>query len=65
MRKLDQCHDWSLRSEYIAAQRQTWGTETSKYPQEYKEISIPKVAASELGIAQTGPLWSGVVGLNI
>ena len=41
MRKLDHCYDWSLHSEYIAMQRQTWGTETSKYPQEYKEISIP------------------------
>ena len=27
----------------------TWGTETSKYPQEKKENSIPKVVASEIG----------------
>ena len=28
-------------------------TETSKYPEEKKEKSIPSVAASEIGIAQT------------
>ena len=33
--------------------RGTWGTETSKYPQEKKENSIPKVVASEIGRAQT------------
>ena len=32
----------------------TRGTETSKYPEEEKETSIPKVAASEIGRAQTG-----------
>ena len=32
----------------------TRGTETSKYPKEEKEKSIPIVAASEVGIAQTG-----------
>ena len=32
----------------------TRGTETSKYPEEEKETSIPKVAASEMGRAQTG-----------
>ena len=32
---------------------ETRGTETSKYPQEKKENSIPKVAASEIGRAQT------------
>ena len=31
----------------------TRGTETSKYPEEKKETSIPKVAASEIGRAQT------------
>ena len=31
----------------------TRGTETSKYPEEEKERSIPIVAASEEGIAQT------------
>ena len=33
----------------------TQGTETSKYLEENKEKSIPPVAASEKGIAQTGP----------
>ena len=42
----------------------TWGTETSKYPEERKSIETPLVAASERGIAQTVPgFWSGVVGL--
>ena len=31
--------------------RGTWGTETSKYPQEKKENSIPRVVASEIGRA--------------
>ena len=39
--------------EYIVYGRETWGTETSKYPQEKKENSIPKVVASEIGRAQT------------
>ena len=37
----------------IAIARETRGTETSKYPEEKKETSIPKVAASEMGRAQT------------
>ena len=42
----------------------TWGTETSKYPEERKSNETPLVAASERGIAQTVPgFWSGVVGL--
>ena len=36
--------------------RQTRGTETSKYPEEEKQTSIPPVAASETGRAQTGRL---------
>ena len=39
----------------------TQGTETSKYLEEEKSIEIPKVAASEMGRAQTG-LRAGVVG---
>ncbi len=35
--------------EHIVKGRRTRGTETSKYPQEKKEISIPKVVASEMG----------------
>ena len=34
--------------------RGTRGTETSKYPEEEKETSIPEVAASEMGRGQTG-----------
>ena len=37
----------------VVYRRGTWGTETSKYPQEKKENSIPKVVASEIGRAQT------------
>ncbi len=47
-----------LVSEYIAGRRQTRGTETSQYPQEEKENSIPIVAASEVGRAQTEKLAS-------
>ena len=36
----------------------TRGTETSQYPQEEKENSIPIVAASEVGRAQTEKLAS-------
>ena len=39
-------------------QRQTRGTETSKYPEEEKTIVIPSVAASERGLAQTKELAS-------
>ena len=43
----------------------TRGTETSKYPQEKKEKSIPKVVASEIGKAQTkGRNTFGVVDYN-
>ena len=37
----------------VVYEKGTWGTETSKYPQEKKEKSIPKVVASEIGRAQT------------
>ena len=33
--------------------RGTRGTETSKYPEEKKTIVIPRVVASEIGVAQT------------
>ena len=46
---------------YIAIMRVTWGTETSKYPEEKKEKSITLVVASETVIAQTS-LRTGVVG---
>ena len=38
----------------VGREKRTRGTETSKYPQEEKSKEIPIVAASELGIAQTG-----------
>ena len=34
----------------------TRGTETSKYPEEKKITMIPKVVASEMGLAQTKPV---------
>jgi len=34
----------------------TWGTETSKYPQEKKSTEIPQVVASERGGGQTNQL---------
>ena len=52
--------------EYIVYRRDTKGTETSKYLQEKKEISIPKVVASEIGRAQTRSRnTSGVVDYNM
>ena len=47
-------------SESIAHEKATLGTETSKYQEEKKETSIPKVAASEMGGAQTESLLSGL-----
>ena len=44
--------------------KRTQGTETSKYLKENKETSIPLVAASETGIAQTD-LRVGVADTNI
>jgi hypothetical protein len=41
------------QAEFIGLMRASRGTETSKYPEEKKENSIPPVAASEAGIAQT------------
>ena len=37
--------------EFIGYEKLTWGTETSKYPEEQKSTEIPKVAASEIGPA--------------
>ena len=45
--------DQSPADEYIVRLEGTPGTETSKYRKEEKEKSIPIVAASEVGIAQT------------
>ena len=46
-------------TESIGYEKETRGTETSKYPQEEKETSIFKVAASEMERGQTG-IYSGV-----
>ena len=43
----------SPRDEYIVSQEGTRGSETSKYPEEKKENSIPLVVASEEGRGQT------------
>ena len=43
----------TLAAQYIKQREATGGTETSKYPEEKKENSIPSVAASERGRAQT------------
>ena len=40
----------------VACEELTWGTETSKYPEEEKSIEILLVAASEREIGQTGKL---------
>ena len=37
--------------EHIGRQEATWGTETSKYPEERKSTETPGVAASETGPA--------------
>jgi hypothetical protein len=54
-------------TEYIGGVERTRGTETSKYPEEEKEISIPLVAASERGPAQTDPsmLTAVLAGLGL
>ena len=46
----------SFPYESIVRVKETRGTETSKYPEEEKEKSIPIVAASEVGRAQTREL---------
>ena len=38
-------------AEHIGCQEATWGTETSKYPEERKSTETPGVAASETGPA--------------
>ena len=46
-------HVPSSSAEFIGGRKPTGGSETSQYPQEKKETSIPPVAASERGTAQT------------
>ena len=40
-------------AEYIGGHERTQGSEPSQYLKEKKETSIPRVVASEIGIAQT------------
>ena len=44
---------WYHQMKKIVWMRGTRGTETSKYPEEKKVRTIPKVVASEIGGAQT------------
>ena len=56
-------HVPSSADEYIVCKKPTQGSETSQYLKERKSSETPKVAASEMGRAQTR--WirsSGVVG---
>src|SRR3954449_12197059 len=46
-----------------ASGKQTWGTETSQYPEEEESIEMPEVAASETGPSPNpAPCGRGVVG---
>ena len=66
-------HVPSLPDENIVRREGTRGTETSKYPEEKKETSISKVAASEMEVAQTeehafrgcGPAEAGAIASRI
>ena len=50
-------------AEYIGIGKLTRGSETSQYPEEEKSNEIPRVAASEMGKAQTAHFRvCGVVG---
>ncbi len=46
----------------VSVRRQTRRTETSKYPEEEKTIVIPRVVASEIGLAQTN-IVTAILGL--
>ena len=46
-------HRWSFKDESIVLGSDTWGSETSQYPQEKKSNEIARVAASESAGAQT------------
>ena len=57
MRKLTSGNAEVSTHEYIVRVKGTRGTETSKYPEEKKVNTIPKVVASEIGRAQTGEIY--------
>lgn len=53
-------------AEYIGLEKRTRGSETSQYLEEKKSTEIPKVAASEIGLARyqtfkhcSGTIWKG------
>ena len=51
------------KSSHSRKREQTWGTETSQYPEEEESIEIPEVAASEPGLRPNqSPCGTGVVG---
>ena len=60
MGKPARCNGCASMSQYIAHEKGTRGTETSKYPQEEKETSISKVAASEMERGLTVCLQTGL-----
>ena len=63
MGKPGQGNAWSPMNESIVHEEGTRGSETSKYPEEKKENSIPLVVASEKGRGQTRGLRTpGVAG---
>ena len=63
MGKPGQGNAWSPMNEFIVHEEGTRGSETSKYPEEKKENSIPLVVASETGRGQTRGLRTpGVAG---
>ena len=63
MGKPGQGNAWSPMNEFIVHEEGTRGSETSKYPEEKKENSIPLVVASEEGRGQTRGLRTpGVAG---
>ena len=63
MGKPGQGNAWSPMNESIVHEEGTRGSETSKYPEEKKENSIPLVVASEEGRGQTRGLRTpGVAG---
>ena len=65
MGKPGQGNAWSPMNEFIVHEEGTRGSETSKYPEEKKENSIPLVVASEEGRGQTRGLRTpGVAGLR-
>lgn len=58
-----QVKNLSPMTESIGHEEGTRGTETSKYPQEKKVTTIPRVEAIERGTAQTGGVMRRVPGL--